>query len=268
MNNTVSLYIADRLSQANSLIAPEQHPWLSTDELKKIQRFKFEEHQQLSYLSKLVLRWGLADVTGETPESFCFSKGKHGKPYIKNRPDLHFNLSHTKDIVVLAVSQAESLSRLGVDVEQVNARRGSYKLANRFFSVSEKHQLLEQTPWETAGVERFNQFWTLKEAFIKVLGTGLATPLKKFAFDLTSPREIKLSVDPDVEVGDTPWHFHLYQHGDLTRIALGFQSSFEHSVEVKHLTFNTDQNIEQLPSIEVSSTTGITTLASGLSLRL
>lgn len=267
MTNSVSLYIADRLSQVNTLIAPEKHPWLSDDELKKIQRFKFEEHQQLSYLSKLVLRWGLTDVTGETPESFCFSKGKHGKPYIENRPDLHFNLSHTKDIVVLAVSQAESLCRLGVDVEQVNARRGSYKLANRFFSDSEKLQLLEQTPWETAGVERFNQFWTLKEAFIKVLGTGLATPLKKFAFDLTEPNKIGLSVDSDVEVGDTPWHFHLFKHGDLTRIALGFQSSIEHPVEVTRLHFDCSQDTEQ-PKIEGTTDSEIAKLASGLSLKL
>ncbi len=107
-------------------------------------------------------------------ESFRLEYGEHGKPYFAEYPDIHFNLSHCRGLIVCGISD----SPVGVDAELIRSYNG--KAANRIFSESELTTLSEsKTP-----DEYFFRIWTLKEALGKNIGTGLSSKFNKVSFSL------------------------------------------------------------------------------------
>lgn len=130
----------------------------------------------------------------------------------------HFNLSHTDGLVVLAVARRP----IGVDVEWVARPGRTVELADRYFARAEV-AALRALP-EAAQRDRFFELWTLKEAYIKARGLGLAIPLGSFAFELGE--EIGLTLAP--EAGDVPgarWRCALWDVGAEHRVALAIDAT-------------------------------------------
>lgn len=94
------------------------------------------------------------------------SADKNGKPYFKNHPQFHFNISHSKDIIAVAVSSAP----VGVDAEKL--RDANLKIAERRFTETEKAFVKTN--------EDFFYVWTRKEAYLKKTGKGLRQSLSSF----------------------------------------------------------------------------------------
>jgi hypothetical protein len=96
-------------------------------------------------------------------------------------PDLRFNISHTDGLIACAVTIGREV---GVDVE---TRRPSllHDVAGRHFAPREVSDLRSLPELEQDRV--FFDYWTLKEAYIKARGFGLALPLGDFAFKLNPP---------------------------------------------------------------------------------
>jgi hypothetical protein len=100
--------------------------------------------------------------------------GKAGKPYWDGIP-LFFSLSHSGDLVGLAVSEQE----LGLDVQRVTGTDWK-KLAERFYSVEEQEELwglCEQS--EELGRKGFFRLWCQKESYGKLTGEGVLPYLCK-----------------------------------------------------------------------------------------
>ncbi|MBR2338766.1 MAG: 4'-phosphopantetheinyl transferase superfamily protein [Clostridia bacterium] len=93
--------------------------------------------------------------------------GEHGKPFLSEYPRWHFNLSHSGDWAVCALSDAP----IGVDIEQLR-ERDYLRLAQRHFSPDEVGALQTLSP--TQQQERFFRLWTRKESWLKAQGIGLA----------------------------------------------------------------------------------------------
>ena len=106
---------------------------------------------------------------------------------------MRFNLSHARSLIACAVAYD---AEVGVDVEETDRGIEALELAERFFAPSEVAHL-RAAPSDIRD-ERFFTLWTLKEAYIKALGTGLSTDLKAFAID---------PVRPGFADGDDRWHF-------------------------------------------------------------
>lgn len=104
-------------------------------------------------------------------------RGKQGKPFLREKPDVHFNLSHAQGITACLVSDRQC----GIDCESVREYRP--KVMSRAFSGNEQ-QLVENSAPEQRDL-LFFRLWTLKESYVKALGTGLAFPMKEaeFSFD-------------------------------------------------------------------------------------
>lgn len=100
------------------------------------------------------------------------AKNENGKPYIQNHPEFHFNISHSGEWTVLAVSDNE----VGVDIQIIKPIRNN--LAKRFFTRRE-NQKLEQLNKEEFFTE-FTRMWALKEARTKATGESLAKCLSVF----------------------------------------------------------------------------------------
>ncbi len=92
----------------------------------------------------------------------------NGKP-VYNNSDIHFNLSHAGDYVVCAVSDRA----VGIDIE--GPRKNAIKVAKRFFTQAE-------CDWIGDDNFRFSRVWTLKEAYAKLTGEGIAGTVSKVEF--------------------------------------------------------------------------------------
>lgn len=148
---------------------------ISPERKEKVQRLKFEADKKRSIYAESLLRYALAEqfnLTGEIE----FEYNQYGKSSIKGREDIKYNLSHSGDYVVCAVSNKE----IGVDVEEIKHMRLS--VAKRFFHEKE-YVYLEQH----SGVEQevlFFILWTLKESYVKYLGVGLTKEINTFYFEV------------------------------------------------------------------------------------
>ncbi|NNF29389.1 MAG: 4'-phosphopantetheinyl transferase superfamily protein [Gemmatimonadetes bacterium] len=170
---------------------------LSVVELKRADRLRHERHRRRFIIAHGRLRQLLGSVTGRRPSSLRFREGAHGKPFMDEGPS--FNLSHSGDRLLIGVSKA---GRVGVDLEEERPVREMVALARKKFAAEEVELFLAATAADR--VETFFRIWTLKEAYLKGVGTGLSTRLDSFA---VAPRDAEGSAilridDPGETVGN------------------------------------------------------------------
>jgi 4'-phosphopantetheinyl transferase len=125
----------------------------------------------------------------------CASCGAgHGKPRLLDADGLHFSLSHSAELVAVAVSRA---GPVGVDIEQVAPWEGADldEVADLTLSRAERAVLARQPAPDRALA--FTTYWTRKEAAVKALGTGLTTPLEEIEVSAPSapPRLLRWGSD-------------------------------------------------------------------------
>lgn len=164
--------------------------------------------QQLEHLAAAALcRHALSRYATVDPAAWRFMRGEHGKPHISGppvEPPLWFNLSGTRGLVACAVSRGSPA--IGVDIETIEPTADMLDVAAQFFSTGEVEALSGLAPEEQPG--RFFTLWTLKEAYVKARGLGIAAvSLPDIAFALAADGCIGLSVAPSL--GDEPagWRF-------------------------------------------------------------
>lgn len=183
---------------------------LDADELRRMQRFKFDRHRQQFCISHALTRWVLSQYADLKPEQWRFEKNAHGKPFVANpeHVGLQFSLSHTDGQQVLAIRQGLPV---GADVELRKERVAGPEIANRFFSPAEVAEL-RSVPCDSQQ-QVFFDYWTLKESYIKACGEGLAIPLRHFSYSIATPHRISICFAP--ERGDQPtnWQFWLLDAG-------------------------------------------------------
>jgi 4'-phosphopantetheinyl transferase len=114
----------------------------------------------------------LAEYSQCPPEALVFRYGVHGKPHVEKYP-LHFNLSHSGDVAVYAISQR---CRVGTDVELIRPVSEMESIAQRVFTPRER-AALQATPPE-GRTALFFRAWTRKESVLKGMGLGLGTALQ------------------------------------------------------------------------------------------
>lgn len=137
-----------------------------------VERFRHTTGQQRKLTGELLVRAIASKKLGVSPEKISWEYSEKKKPFLGSHQDLHFNISHSGDWVVAAFS----VKPVGIDVEKI--RKVNFSLADRFFS-AEESRLLRNLPLQQR-VDLFFEIWTLKESYLKALGTGLTRPLKSF----------------------------------------------------------------------------------------
>jgi 4'-phosphopantetheinyl transferase len=182
---------------------------LSDDERARHDRFHFAPDRHVYAVAHALKRCGLSRFAPFAPSAWRFEENPYGRPEVApglvDRP-LRFNLSHTRGLVALAVTDSRDV---GVDVEHRYPRSFDLGVAESFFAPSEVAALFA-LPADRQR-ERFFTYWTLKEAYIKARGMGLALPLDQFAFDLTGPDgEPRIRFEPALTDDANTWTFRLF----------------------------------------------------------
>lgn len=130
----------------------------------------------------LLLLYGLKQVqsadtenAGQFSLTYCVREG--GKPYLADYPEFHFNISHSGQFAVCAVSERE----VGIDIQKQCVLHGD--IAARFFTKAENTKLHACRTKEEQDV-LFFRYWSAKEAYVKLTGEGLAKGLAHIEVDL------------------------------------------------------------------------------------
>lgn len=184
-------------------VVAEYESWITPSERDRYQAFRFERHRHSFLLTRALVRLVLSSYTDVAPGDWRFSIGSHGKPEIASPTPpfrLSFNLSNTEGMVVCLLARDVPV---GVDVEHAERDGELASIAEHFFSPREVGDLKAAGPERLK--ERFFAYWTLKEAYIKARGLGLAIPLDQFSFVLEDP----IRIETDARLNDEPklWQF-------------------------------------------------------------
>jgi 4'-phosphopantetheinyl transferase len=192
-------------------------PLLDASEQLRADRFRMAEDRESYIAAHALIRVMLSNVAGNTPTDWRFRTTDSGKPMLDPTQaprDLHFSLSHTRGLVACAVGWPYPM---GIDAEAWRAP-APIELAMRFFAPAEAHLVAAgRTPIEQCST--FYRLWTLKEAYLKATGQGLATELDSFA----------VSLDPvSITIAGTAscvaWHFAEFLPSPEHSVALAVQS--------------------------------------------
>jgi 4'-phosphopantetheinyl transferase len=138
----------------------------------KLEKISNRSNRYRSAMGEIVSRYAIQKVAGIKSGDLAVEYGSNGKPYLRNYPGIHYNISHSGEYVVCAVAKVN----LGIDVEHV--RNYNLRVAERYFSKPELADLLK-----FEGDQRRDYFftlWTIKESYLKALGRGLTKSLSSF----------------------------------------------------------------------------------------
>jgi len=178
---------------------------LSKDEHERMARLVFDRDQRAFVITRAHVRTMLSRYAAVTPTDWRFVENVHGRPEILDRPagtpDLRFNISHTDGLIACAVTIGREV---GVDVEHTG-RHLTHDIAGRFFAPDEVADLRKLPRHDQERV--FFDYWTLKEAYIKARGFGLALPLGEFAFKLNPPGPPAITFLPSLDDDPSTWQF-------------------------------------------------------------
>jgi len=205
---------------------------LRGDELARHRRLMIDRVRHEHLLTRALARTCLSRYTQVPPEAWAFEVNRWGRPEIADPADarwLRFNLSNTQGMVACAVARGLDV---GVDVEYVERRTTPLEIADRFFS-SHEVAALHRLEGEHAQRERFFDYWTLKESYIKARGMGLAIPLGDFSFHLDDdPQTVRISFAPTLEDDPSSWTFWRARPTPLHRIAAAVRCGAMRDVRV------------------------------------
>ena len=156
--------IFDDMTQVTEAEVQRMLPLVDVQRREEALRFKhlfgqFACLKSWLMLNALLRPLGIDDLEMEYNE--------HGKPFLVHHPEVHFNLSHCKNGIATVVD----FSPVGIDIESF--RKGSTALINRTMNPAEAEWIRSSSE----PIETFTQFWTKKEAVVKLRGTGIIDDL-------------------------------------------------------------------------------------------
>lgn len=156
---------------------------LSPPEKARAARFWAPRHRARYQRAHVKLRQLLASRIDCAASELVFVTDEYGKPRLVQAPALHFNLSHSEDTAVIAVSE---VCEVGVDVEILRDVPDAMALAACHFTPDERMGLLTAQADQVS--RRFLQGWTRKEACLKAIGAGLTLAPSAFEVNFSSAR--------------------------------------------------------------------------------
>jgi 4'-phosphopantetheinyl transferase len=209
----------------------EYETLLSTEERARWLRFIPADSRLQFLVARALLRTTLSRFDATPPAAWVFRMNAWGRPEIATDAGAHrlrFNLSHATGLVACIVASGREV---GVDTEET-ARGGSLlDIADRYFAPAEV-AALRALPEELRR-DRFFDYWTLKESYIKARGLGLSLSLQEFSFDLERAPAIGFRAERAIDADDRRWQFELWSPTPHHRLAACFERTAGEAVDVQ-----------------------------------
>jgi len=187
---------------------------ISPEELHTASMFRKSTDARKYILRQGVLRSILGNYTCQDPSGVTFFKGMNGKPELdpyRNYADISFNMSHTREMILIGVTRNH---RIGVDIVKMEPSYRYEDTAAYIFTPAEKSLMQRTEP--ALRYQVFFRIWALKEALLKATG-GTLTMMKS-----TDVSEITH------EIFSFPWCSLHYQHTQQPFFICQFNSGSGH----------------------------------------
>ncbi|MBD2105821.1 4'-phosphopantetheinyl transferase superfamily protein [Nodosilinea sp. FACHB-13] len=189
---------------------------LSSTEQAQLQRLRPTIQGQF-LASRGCLRHLLSRYTGQAPAALTFVYGPKGKPALSPYDSKfcvvpQFNLSHSGQRLLVAISTADDVSAIGVDIEALRPVKSLAGLCRRYLTAAEAETVLA-VPHPQADYH-FLRYWTGKEACLKSLGIGIVDSMQALELrleipDLTSvPTSVKVVTAPRLDHPGQLYQWH------------------------------------------------------------
>ncbi len=130
---------------------------------------KYISDGDASEVGEWLLKRALREIFGLELSDEKRAKGLHGKPYLVNHPEIQYNISHSGDFIVCAVSGVP----VGIDIQEKRVV-DVVKVGSKIFPNEEYREFLKS---EDKQDEFFRQ-WVLNESYLKWTGDGLTKDLR------------------------------------------------------------------------------------------
>jgi 4'-phosphopantetheinyl transferase len=192
---------------------------LCAGERERATRFARPGDRAAYVVAHALLRRSLSRHANLPPEGWRFEADRFGKPRLSG---LHgtgpsFNLTHTDGLVACVIGPPDLA--LGIDAEAVDRPLSDLlAIARRFFSADEASALEAHAP--SSRRVRFAELWTLKEAFVKAVGTGLSHPLDQVAFEWGDRGSLTVR---SATVDAREWQFALFAPTPRHRLSIALK---------------------------------------------
>jgi 4'-phosphopantetheinyl transferase len=188
--------------------------WLDAPEAARFGRFRLDVDRQMFLLGRVMARALVSRALGVGPMDWRWREGPHGRPEIAApETPMHFNIAHSAGVVACAIGVDREV---GVDVEDLRRRPTAREVVDRYCAPGEIADIDAQP--EATWRDRFLAYWTLKEAYLKARGLGIALPLADIRFVLD--RDIRVEFSGELTGTDTRWHFEMTRVGDRHLLAI------------------------------------------------
>ncbi|GAB3899468.1 4'-phosphopantetheinyl transferase family protein [Spirosoma agri] len=150
---------------SNALIPSDVYAILQSDEHERATRYRRQDDRIRFVYGRAMAKAVIGKFTGQHATAIQFVSGVNNKPELAGITDFHFNLSHTANWILLAVSR----SNVGIDVEKIITDFPFQDiLQNSFGSEEQQYVKASANP-----VDAFYRLWTRKEALIKATAKGM-----------------------------------------------------------------------------------------------
>lgn len=139
--------------------------FVQTEKRERILKQKVKQNTDNMLIGEILAKVIIKKTFGIGIAQQEFAYTEYGKPYLSDYPDVHFNISHSGEYVVCAVSDKP----IGVDIQKISEYNSD--VAKRVCNEKE----LEQIENSSDKASEFTKLWTQKEAVFKMHGTGIAS---------------------------------------------------------------------------------------------
>lgn len=148
---------------------------ITVENNNRLDKFRFRADMLRTLFGELLTRYAVSEILDIDTDKITIKRDKFNKPYFPDLP-LHFNISHSEDYVICALSS----NKIGIDIEKITDI--DIKIAENFFSENEYNFLsgLNQSDRK----QKFFEFWTIKESYVKFTGKGMYIPFDSFNVNL------------------------------------------------------------------------------------
>lgn len=166
---------ADVLSACEVLLTPEEN--------ERSRALRFDQHRREYLVTRALSRAALSTYLGVPPSDLKFRRSVHGRPELDASTDLRFSLANTLGMVVCAVDVGHEV---GVDTEPLSRARQLLGMAASVCTPTERERLARLSR-DTVQAQAV-RLWTLKEAYMKARGLGIAIPPESIQIEFDGAR--------------------------------------------------------------------------------
>lgn len=185
---------------------------LSHEELERVRRLGIDDGRTFA-VTRAALRNILALYLHTDAAALQLVTTPRGKPGLAAAAAVHFSVSHTTALSVVAVARAP----IGVDVERVRQPRRLERVARRVLHADTALALAGLPPAQRTVA--FLDAWTLREAHVKAVGGGLLHTADALPFDAAATQDGRVRTLQDRLEG-APWSVAHFEPSPFTRAAL------------------------------------------------